>query len=89
MCTILKWGLGFLQTVSPQISREPSHWFCNQLSGLTFLVSEPRVWEEGNTPPPGHPLFSPLPGMFLSPSLPQMELRRAELAKGLLNAERK
>ena len=53
------------------------------------LVPEPRVWEEGNTPPPGRPLFSPLPGMFLSSSLPQVELHRAELAKGLLNAERK
>ena len=52
------------------------------------LVPEPKVWEEGNTPTLGRPLFSPLPGMFLSPSLPQVELRKAELAKGLLNAER-
>ena len=53
------------------------------------LVPAPKVWEEGNTPTLGRPLFSPLPGMFLSPSLPQVELRKAELAKGLLNAERK
>ena len=32
------------------------------------LVPEPKVWEEGNTPTLGRPLFSPLPGMFLSPS---------------------
>lgn len=62
---------------------------CDSRQNPRVLVSEPRVWEEGNTPPLGRPLFSPLPGMFLSPSLPQMELRRAELAKGLLNAERK
>lgn len=56
------------------------------------LVPEPKVWLPtlvGNTPTLGRPLFSPLPGMFLSPSLPQVELRKAELAKGLLNAERK
>ena len=47
--------VSYRYTVSPWISREPSHWFCNQLSGLTFLVSEPRagapnMWVELLTP---------------------------------------
>ena len=32
---------------------------CDSRQNPRVLVSEPRVWEEGNTPPPGHPLFSP------------------------------
>lgn len=47
--------VSYRHTVSPRISRGPSHWLCNQLSGLTFLVSEPRagapnMWVELFTP---------------------------------------
>lgn len=56
---------------------------CDSRQNPRVLVSEPRVWEEGNTPPPlGRPLFSPLPGMFLSPHCPRWSCAGQNWQKG-------